>query len=169
MMNFFEIFALPTDFDIDQQKLDEQLRALQSQYHPDVVNAKKSEQMSAVINQAYQTLKFVDSRASHLLELVGQADSLQQSIRDLDFLDLAMDFRIELDESNSEQLPNLNQSLQDWLADIANQFAQSYQQQDWQTAIDYAQKLKFLVKIDKDLSKKVDELTNVADDDDLYV
>lgn len=169
MMSFFELFALPTDFNIDQQKLDEQLRTLQSQYHPDVVNAQKSEQMSAVINQAYQTLKSPDSRASHLLELVEQADKLQQSIRDLDFLDLAMDFRIELDESDNGQLPILNQKLQDWLAEISHHFNQAYQQQDWQTAIDFTQKLKFLVKIDKDLAKKVDELANVADDDDLYV
>lgn len=168
MMNFFELFALPTDFAINQQKLNEQLRTLQSQYHPDVVNAQKSEQMSAVINQAYQTLKSPDSRASHLLELIEQADKLQQSIRDLDFLDLAMDFRIELDEINREQLPALNQRLQDWLEDIGNQFHQAYQQQDWQMAIDFTQKLKFLVKIDKDLSKKVDELANIADDD-LYV
>lgn len=169
-MNYFSLFELPTAFEIDVSVLDNQLRALQSQYHPDVTDSKKSEQMSAVINQGYQTLKYPDSRASHLLELVGQDTQLQDSIRDLDFLDMAMNFRIELDDADVTQLPTLQKRMQDWLAQSSNDFSQAYHQQDWQSAIDATQKLKFLVKIDKDIGKKMDELSTIdASDDDLYV
>ena len=131
-------------------KLEQQLRQLQSQHHPDNQSdnesKKHAEKMSAVINQAYQTLKYPDSRASHLLELDGQADNLSQSIRDLDFLDKAMDFRIELDEADNVGLTALKPRLQTWLDELSAQFNQAYQQQNWTQAIDFAQKLKFLVK-----------------------
>ncbi|ELA08552.1 co-chaperone Hsc20 [Moraxella macacae 0408225] len=171
-MNFFDLFNLPTDFDLDQNALDNQLRVLQSLHHPDVQTDRavqaKAEQMSALINHAYQTLKFPDSRAVHLLELVGQAYDLSQSIRDLDFLDLAMDLRIELDEASALDLPILIEKLKLWINDISKQFHQAYKQQDWQTAVVLTQKLKFLLKIDKDIAKKMNELAKLNDDD-LYV
>ncbi len=34
-MNFFELFQLPVAFTIDNNKLEQQLRQLQSQHHPD--------------------------------------------------------------------------------------------------------------------------------------
>lgn len=175
-MNYFELFHLPVSFDVDNEQLEKQLRQLQSQHHPDVQTdshaQKKAEQLSAVINNAYQALKYPDSRASHLLELAGQGDNLEQSIRDLDFLDKAMDFRIELDEAENQGLLALNNRLQSWLAELSNQFHQAYINQNWQQAVDFAQKLKFLVKIDKDITKKVDALSNLSNqnnDDDLYV
>lgn len=177
-MNYFSLFKLPTAFEIDLSVLDSQLRALQTQYHPDVIDSKtdnktnhrQSEQMSAVINQGYQTLRYPDSRASHLLALVGQDAHIQDSIYDLDFLDLAMDFRIRLDEADAQQLPSLQKQMQDWLAQLSNDFTQAYHQQDWQSAIDATQKLQFLVKIDKDISKKMDKSSQIDTlDDDLYV
>ena len=145
-MNFFELFQLPVAFTIDNNKLEQQLRQLQSQHHPDNQSdnesKKHAEKMSAVINQAYQTLKYPDSRASHLLEL---------------------------DEADNVGLTALKPRLQTWLDELSAQFNQAYQQQNWTQAIDFAQKLKFLVKIDKDLAKKVDELANSQNDDDLYV
>lgn len=170
MMNYFTLFNLPTTFEIEPNTLDKQLRILQSQHHPDVANNQNSERFSAVINQAYQTLLYPDSRASHLLQLVGQDASLDDSIHDLDFLDLAMDFRIQLDDADISEFPALQQQLQDWLIKLSASFAQAYAKKDWQTAIDATQKLKFLVKIDKDMNKKIDELYKAdTSDDDLYV
>lgn len=172
-MNFFELFQLPVAFDIDGNALEQQLRQLQSRHHPDSQtdgeDKKHAGKMSAIINHAYQILKYPDSRASYLLELARQADNLQNSITDLDFLDTAMEFRTALDEADKAGLADLKPCLQAWLNDLSAQFNQSYQQQNWTHAIDFAQKLKFLVKIDKDLAKKVDELADFGNDDDLYV
>ncbi|UNU73018.1 Fe-S protein assembly co-chaperone HscB [Moraxella nasovis] len=172
-MNFFDVFGLPTSFIIDKEKLHAQFLQLQSQHHPDTHSSKttkqNADQQSAVINIAYNTLNYADSRASHLLELVDQADQLQNSITDLDFLELAMDFRTELDEATNEQLPTLKARLDEWLDKLGQKFHQAYNNQQWETCILIAQKLKFLVKIDKDLSKQYDKLATVFDDDDLYV
>lgn len=176
MQNFFEMFDLPIDFALDKNHLDKKFRELQSQYHPDLQDniAKKTmaERYSSIINHAYQTLLNVDSRASYLLELQNnhQLSTLSESIHDLDFLDDAMDFRIALDDATVDTLPILQKKIAEWLISMSDTFVKAYYQQHWTKAQDATQKLKFLVKLEKDVQKKADELAyQHQNDDDLYV
>ncbi|WP_230660065.1 Fe-S protein assembly co-chaperone HscB [Psychrobacter sp. I-STPA10] len=177
--NFFALFEQPVQFEIDQAALDARLRELQKQYHPDNTssdNTSKTNQnhdsTSALINHAYQTLKSADSRASYLLEMVGQDAELNNSIADLDFLDDAMELRIDIDEADApEQLVGLQQAVASRIDKFAQQFEQFYNDKNWNQAIDITQKLKFLVKLKKDVAKKIDALHQQDDagDDDLYL
>lgn len=186
--NFFALFEQPAQFEIDQARLDQQLRLLQKRYHPDnlMVDSKKdvtsvteakqqSEQASALINQAYQTLKAPDSRAGYLLEMANQAHNLEHSIADLDFLEDAMQMRIDLDEAIEDKdratLAQLQPQITTRLSKQSERFSSAYQKQDWQTAIDATQKLKFLVKLNADVTTGLDEVASAehSDDDDLYV
>ncbi|WP_348549656.1 Fe-S protein assembly co-chaperone HscB [Psychrobacter sp. KFRI-CH2-11] len=186
--NFFALFEQPAQFEIDQARLDQQLRLLQKRYHPDnlmvdstkdvgsVTEAKQqSEQASALINQAYQTLKAPDSRAGYLLEMASQAHNLEHSIADLDFLEDAMQMRIDLDEAIEDKdrttLAQLQPQITTRLSKQSERFSSAYQKQDWQTAIDATQKLKFLVKLNADVTTGLDEVASAehSDDDDLYV
>ncbi|MEG9304575.1 Fe-S protein assembly co-chaperone HscB [Psychrobacter celer] len=186
--NFFALFEQPAQFEIDQVRLDQQLRLLQKRYHPDnlmvdstkdvtsVTEAKQqSEQASALINQAYQTLKAPDSRAGYLLEMANQAHNLEHSIADLDFLEDAMQMRIDLDEAIEDKdrttLAQLQPQITTRLSKQSERFSSAYQKQDWQTAIDATQKLKFLVKLNADVTTGLDEVASAehSDDDDLYV
>ena len=162
--NFFALFEQPIQFSVNQELLDQQLRLLQKRYHPDnlfVEDSKntadsaqakqQSEQASALINQAYQTLSVPDSRASYLLDIAGQAQNLEHSIADLDFLEDAMEMRIDLDEAieakELKALKQLHPQITERLAKQSERFNTAYQSQDWQSAIDATQKLKFLVKV----------------------
>nr|WP_289056273.1 Fe-S protein assembly co-chaperone HscB [uncultured Psychrobacter sp.] len=186
--NFFALFEQPAQFEIDQARLDQQLRLLQKRYHPDnlMVDSTKdvtsateakqqSEQASALINQAYQTLKAPDSRAGYLLEMANQAHNLEHSIADLDFLEDAMQMRIDLDEAIEDKdrttLAQLQPQITTRLSKQSERFSSAYQKQDWQTAIDATQKLKFLVKLNADVTTGLDEVASAehSDDDDLYV
>ena len=182
--NFFALFEQPLQFDVSQSNLDQRLRALQKRYHPDNVNqdmadsvqAKQySEQASAMINKAYQTLSSADTRAAYLLDTVDQAASLETSIADLDFLDDAMEMRMALDESiNTHDLSALHvlrPQIASRLETQADRFNTAYEQQQWPIAVDATQKLKFLVKLDADLISAIDHVSEGADsdDDDLYV
>lgn len=183
--NFFALFEQPVQFELIQNQLDQRLRQLQKHYHPDNVaknsieaNVAKSlqqaEQASAIINQAYQTLSRADSRAGYLLDMAGQAQTLENSIADLDFLEDAMDLRIDLDEAIDSKdkltLQQLHPQIADRLSTQAMYFNQAYTSQDWQTAIDATQKLKFLVKLDADITIALDNLADSHQtDDDLYV
>ncbi|WP_333614562.1 Fe-S protein assembly co-chaperone HscB [Psychrobacter sp.] len=185
--NFFALFEQPVQFAVDQERLDQQLRLLQKRYHPDnlVADSKntadsaqakqQSEQASALINQAYQTLSAPDSRASYLLDIAGQAQNLEHSIADLDFLEDAMQMRMDLDDAIEGKelaaLKQLHPQITERLNKQSERFDSAYQSQDWQTAIDATQKLKFLVKLDADVTTGLDEVASAEhlDDDDLYV
>ncbi|MBO1529967.1 Fe-S protein assembly co-chaperone HscB [Psychrobacter sp. F1192] len=186
--NFFALFEQPAQFDVDQVRLEQQLRLLQKRYHPDnlavdetkgvtsALQAKQqSEQASALINQAYQTLSTPDSRASYLLQLADQAQNLEHSIADLDFLEDAMQMRIDLDEAIEDKdratLQQLHPQITARLTKQSERFSLAYQDEDWKTAIDATQKLKFLVKLDADVTTGLDEVASAeqSDDDDLYV
>lgn len=182
--NFFALFEQPVQFELHQDSLDQRLRLLQKRYHPDnVVNnltdgikAKQhSEQASALINQAYQTLSAPDSRAAYLLDMAGHAQTLEQSIADLDFLEDAMEMRMDLDDAINDNsrvtLQQLHPQVVERLNIQSNRFNNAYQHQEWQTAIDATQKLKFLVKLDADITTGLDDVasTEQLDDDDLYV
>ena len=185
--NFFALFEQPVQFAVNQERLDQQLRLLQKRYHPDnlVADSKnvadsaqakqQSEQASALINQAYQTLRDPDSRASYLLDIAGQAQNLEHSIADLDFLEDAMQMRMDLDDAIEGKelavLKQLNPQITVRLNKQSERFDSAYQSQDWQTAIDATQKLKFLVKLDADVTTGVDEVASAEhlNDDDLYV
>ena len=185
--NFFALFEQPVQFAVNQERLDQQLRLLQKRYHPDNLVAdtknaadsaqakQQSEQASALINQAYQTLRDPDSRASYLLDIAGQAQNLEHSIADLDFLEDAMQMRMDLDDAIEGKelavLKQLNPQITVRLNKQSERFDSAYQNQDWQTAIDATQKLKFLVKLDADVTTGLDEVASAEhlNDDDLYV
>ena len=184
--NFFALFEQPVQFAVNQERLDQQLRLLQKRYHPDTLVAdsknvadsaqakQQSEQASALINQAYQTLRDPDSRASYLLDIAGQAQNLEHSIADLDFLEDAMQMRMDLDDAIEGKelavLKQLNPQITVRLNKQSERFDSAYQSQDWQTAIDATQKLKFLVKLDADVTTGLDEVASAEhlNDDDLY-
>lgn len=183
--SFFALFEQPVQFELSQQALDQRLRTLQKRYHPDNMAKteaaadsslqQRSEQASAIINQAYQTLSQPDSRAAYLLDLAGQAETLEHSIADLEFLDDAMQLRIALEDAIEDKerstLQQLHPQITSRLEDQSARFKDAYQRQQWQTAIDATQKLKFLVKLNADITIALDELASAeqADDDDLYV
>ena len=182
--NFFALFEQPVQFEINQSSLEQRLRLLQKRYHPDnvaknqtdMVQAQlQSEKASALINQAYQTLSAPDSRAGYLLDMADQAQNLEHSIADLDFLEDAMQMRMDLDDAIEDKdlvaLQQLHPQITNRLANQSERFNNAYQNQDWQTAIDATQKLKFLVKLNADVTMGLDDVANAShsDDDDLYV
>lgn len=185
--NFFALFEQPVQFELVQEQLDHRLRHLQKQYHPDNVSIQKidadessqtqmqAEQASALINQAYQTLRAPDSRAAYLLDMARQGQNLEQSIADLDFLEDAMEMRIELDDAieakDSVALQQLHPQVTERLQAQSDRFATAYKGNNWQVAVDATQKLKFLVKLNADITAGLDDVASAEhpDDDDLYV
>ena len=75
--NYFELFGLPVVFDIDGADLAARYHDLQRRFHPDrYASAPDQErrlslQMTALINEAYQTLKDPLARGRYILSLQG--------------------------------------------------------------------------------------------------
>ncbi|PIR32087.1 MAG: Fe-S protein assembly co-chaperone HscB [Alphaproteobacteria bacterium CG11_big_fil_rev_8_21_14_0_20_44_7] len=72
MQDYFKIFGLKRQFDINPEKLDDAYFELQRQFHPDVFkNSKQNEaeamQKSALYNLAYKTLQNPQKRAEYMI------------------------------------------------------------------------------------------------------
>ncbi|GAB3042921.1 Fe-S protein assembly co-chaperone HscB [Acinetobacter apis] len=164
-MNYYELFNLPVELDIDQATLKAQSLKLQQQYHPDRVEDKNFALIkSSEINQAYNTLSQIDSRAGYLLKLVQQDQGLEQSIHDFDFLQSALDLRERLDDAQSaEQLSALKQEIRQHIVDLSQDFKTQYHAKTWDAAQETVRKLQFFQRVLNDIDKAEERLLDDFD------
>ncbi len=110
--NYFELFGLPANFDLDGSSLTERYRDLQKVFHPDrfasasVQERRLSLQQAAQINRAYDTLRDPLARARYLLTLQGlEYNDESSTISDLEFLEEQMELRERLADIRHESDP----------------------------------------------------------------
>jgi len=104
--NFFELFGLPVQFDLDPSDLLTRYRELQRRVHPDKFASASAEerrlsmQLTTLINEGYQTLRDPVRRARYLLDLSGVAmnDETDTSMKP-EFLVEQMELREALEEA----------------------------------------------------------------------
>lgn len=159
-MTYFDLFELAPSVVLDLDALKAKFLALQQQYHPDHnQNDVAAVEKSSQINQAYDTLKHIDSRAAYLLKLHKQDYHLEQSIHDFEFLQDALELRENLDEASSpEQLQQLRQEVEQWVEGLVREFKIDYSEQDWAEARDTVRKLRFFRNVLLDIDKAEDKL-----------
>ncbi|KAF7276689.1 hypothetical protein GWI33_009921 [Rhynchophorus ferrugineus] len=160
-MTYFELFDIEPHMDLDLDALKVKFLALQQQYHPDnnQNDVEQAVEKSSQINQAYETLKHIDSRAAYLLKLAGQDSGLEQSIHDFEFLQSALELREQLDEAdNSEQFTALRTEVTQWIDGLIREFHIDYTEQDWSEARDTVRKLRFFRHVLLDIDKAEDKL-----------
>lgn len=177
--DFFALFGLPVRFDIDKTALKQQFLALQKQHHPDNFlgdKTKQAEQNTALINHAYTTLNRDDSRAVYLLEYVGVAFNLDKSICDEPFLMQMMQFRMDLEDAIFDKDHASIQAIAHTVSQAqtltAKEFHQAFNDKQWNTAQNIAQKMKFLANLYDDIHHALSQAKlgdNTDNDDDLYV
>jgi molecular chaperone HscB len=118
--NYFSLFGLPQQFDVDINVLNNHYRKIQSEVHPDkFVTASPAERMQSMqsatlANEAYQTLKDPTARARYLLKLNG-IDTQENTNTSMpaDFLMTQMEWRENIEEAQaSKDIVALEQQLQ---------------------------------------------------------
>ncbi len=104
--NYFELFGLPVTFDVNLTGLTERYRSVARETHPDrFVSGSDQErrlamQMTAFVNEAFQTLKDPIARARYLLQLRGaDPGSDTDTAMDPAFLSEQIELRERLDEA----------------------------------------------------------------------
>jgi molecular chaperone HscB len=138
--NFFELFALPVSYEIDNNALRERYRELQRSVHPDrYANASAQEQRLAMqgstyINEAFETLKDPLGRAQYMLRLLGvDVDADKETTKDTAFLMEQLELREALSEIRQQADPldaiadfvdtvsgKLNRAIHEMAADFEN-------------------------------------------------
>lgn len=165
-MNYFQLFQVPAQFDLDVTELGTRYLELQRNFHPDNFAAASERdrllavQQAANINDAYHSLKQPLLRAEHLLALRGVKISQEQrSFTDTVFLMQQMELRELLADilhstdpyaliDEAEQQIQLQKKI--LLKQLANALDANQPAQDL-LAADIIRKLKFFFKLQHEL------------------
>ena len=168
--NYFELFDLNRQFDIDHKKLETNFRAIQSASHPDrfvtASNAEKiqSMQTATLANEAYLTLKSPALRAAYLLALQGiNATSETNTKMPHDFLMQQMEWREAMENAKlSKNIGDLEQLLAEMQNDAKNlqtELTENFDvRKDYSAATDATRKLIFINKVCADIHKAIQHL-----------
>jgi len=161
-MNYFELFALPSSFDLNVNELRAKYLELQRAVHPDkFANASERERLLAVqttaqINDGFAVLKTPINRAEHLLALAGiELAHEHQTIKDPMFLMEQMELREALEEIPScddpeQAIIDFGQQIDRHISGFEQQFLGLFTAGDelsLNTCADNVRKLKFMLKL----------------------
>ncbi|MCT7655848.1 co-chaperone HscB [Oceanimonas sp. NS1] len=167
-MNYFELFGLPEQFQLDGQALAAAYRQLQSQFHPDKFASRpererlQAVQQAARINDAFSTLKNPLGRAEYLLSLQGvDIRGEQQTLKDPMFLMQQMEWREQLEEISAAgdvfaAIMAFERELKQASDDYYRELEQRLDAGHWEQAADTVRKLKFMVKLHAELERVED-------------
>ena len=103
--NFFTIFGLPQQFDVDLAALDAKYFELQKTAHPDIAGGDGLN--SAALNNAYKALKNRFKRAEYLIELQGKSELVAPPELLMEMLELREDSSPEKVSQVQAEIENL--------------------------------------------------------------
>lgn len=157
--NYFDLFGLPVDYQLDQHLLHDNHQKLQSAFHPDrFVNGTDQEKRLAVqkaawINEAYEILHHPVKRARYMLKIGGlDMDDDHETTSDAAFLMEQIELREEMDQCKSCQDPmrccdHVTGKLDQRSKEYADQFEVLYQQGELEQARQVSKKMQFVERI----------------------
>ncbi|MCE9678694.1 co-chaperone HscB [Shewanella sp. AS1] len=172
-MNYFELFSLSPEFDLDTALLAQRYRELQRAVHPDkFANASEQDkriavQRTAQVNDGFNTLKHPISRAEHMLSLKGIDLSHESTtVKDTLFLMQQMEWRESLEDIKHSDDPDeiideLHHSFAEHQTQLITKMSELIGSDDpkvLQDAADVIRKMKFMAKLQDELARAEDAL-----------
>lgn len=165
--NYFQLFDLTPDFDLDMAELRRKHRHLQTEFHPDkYTQATAQEQRLAVqyaayINQAWQVLSQPVSRGDYLLQISGFAHDDAHTLKnDNGFLFQQMQWREAAQELAAKPDESKLESMQDEVEADADkvlvQIKAAFVAEDFALAKQLLSRLQFILKFAHELSELED-------------
>jgi molecular chaperone HscB len=168
--DYFQLFALPEQFDIDTKLLEANFRKIQSASHPDrFVSATAAEklasmQLSTLSNEAYTTLRNAARRAKYLLEKHGiDAIADTNTALPMDFLMQQMEWRELMEDAKTAKdiaaLENLHSTLRAEAKVLESELADLFDMKnDYAAATEVTRKLIFIDKVCADIQQAIEYL-----------
>ena len=161
--NFYELFELPVQFDIDSDALATRFRSLQQTLHPDrhasasAAEKRWSMQAASVVNDGYQTLKAPLRRAVYLLSLNGISTDEETDTRMSPmFLMEQMELRESLEEAPNqadpgEALDAIRIQLKGSVSEAMAEFDAASVKSDWAAGRETVRQWQFLDKLSREV------------------
>lgn len=156
MKNYFEIFEIPAQFEIDLDDLEQKYLLFQAKFHPDIANVNDLSK-SIEINQAYKNLSDDFLRACYLVKLQGvnileDEKAVKLSHEMLEYiLELQEEISENLDENKKKTLKNrLNLEIKALFVE----FLENFKAKKIEDSAHILVKIKYLKKSLSDLKKR---------------
>jgi molecular chaperone HscB len=130
-VNYFEVFEIPPALALDLKDLEKRFYALSRKLHPDLrrnpAERAEAEEATAVLNDAYRTLRDPIRRAEYLLRLEG-FDIGEQTSKDVppELLEEVFEFNMALEEADAEQVDSARQKFEGMRGDIDEEILQEF-------------------------------------------
>ena len=170
MLNPFEIFDLPVDFQLDLQALNARYLELQKTLHPDnfasnsAAEQRIAMQKSTEVNDALKTLKDPILRAEAIIVLnTGEQQDLEQkSTQDVAFLMQQLQWREQLEElenlKDEKTLNSFAKEIKQETQALLTALSDNLQVQQWAQASQICDKLRFTRKLTEEIERVEERL-----------
>ena len=163
MSQYFTLFQLEPQFDIDSDSLEQNYRTLAARFHPDrfasasAFEQKQAVMMSSTVNEAYRTLKNPTDRAAYLLRQQGiDADAPEHTSFAPEFLMQQMEWRETLAEARGGQdqtaLTALDKEISGAQQELWRDLREAFRRQQYEDAAQLVRQGRFLDKLKKEIS-----------------
>ncbi len=168
--NFFEIFSIPANFQVNLNDLAAGYRNLQTQIHPDrVAGGSERDKLMAIqatslLNEAYETLKSPTRRAAYLLSLKGiDVEQVNQSDLSPQLLMEQIELREQLeelprDESALSRLEELRSGIAARQGRCRQNFSQAMEQPDLDQARKCYYEMQYFAKLTSEIESLEEDL-----------
>ena len=116
-MNYFELFELPLQFEVDAKKIRPKFLELSRRFHPDFhsqeneVNQQKVMEQSALINKGWQVFQEPLATLHYVLQLLGKIKEQENPVLSTDFLMEMMELNERLTEGDQDQQLQLKEEI----------------------------------------------------------
>jgi molecular chaperone HscB len=173
--NYFELFGLPLQFEVEERELADRYKSLQRRLHPDTVatadmsRKRFAAQASARVNEAYRILRSPVDRAEYLLEQAGyKPDNGSGGQLPPEFLMQQIQLREELEaipgtDSPRECLLELRERAELEIQRYYDSFREQMRRRDYSAAGDTVRRLQFFHRLRDEMDELQFELEEELD------
>lgn len=162
MNQYFHLFQLSAQFELDEAKLEQNYHVLIAQFHPDkfasasTFEQKQSLMMTSTINEAYRILKNPINRAAYLLKQHNiDADAPEHTSFSPEFLIQQMEWRETLQEAKDNQNQNtietLHHEIQIAKKSLLQSLTEAFEQENFEDAAQLVRQGRFLDKLNNEI------------------
>lgn len=173
--NYFELFELPLQFEVEERELADRYKRLQRQLHPDTVataddrQKRFAVQASSYVNEAYRILSNPVDRAGYLLQQTEHtAETTTDQQLTPEFLLRQIQLREELEtipgtENPRECLLELRERIGSEIDALYVSFRERMRHRDYAAAGDIVRKLQFFQRLQDEMDELQFELEEELD------
>ena len=165
IIDSFHVLGVPRTFGLDKEELKGRYRRLMTEYHPDkhttktLMERQEIEEIASQVTSAYQILQEPHTRATHLLELLGNPmeETSKSDLVGMEFLMQVMEIRESVDTTAPEHLKPIWDETKHHMEELVDELGEAFEQEDYEKAIQLSAQLQYWHRIETAIHEKMEQ------------